>query len=368
MNKKYVSLGLTLVLAVAVFSGCVELGNTNENETTYVPHPISVSYTISYGFWINITGEGSYTILYDCDLPEDITEEFDYNVLYQEDYVTNSLVENNVVSWDIDGVTENSYKLGITSDVEISSFMVSDLKGEGALTIDQISQLKPELVDQYCNAQYWKGTTYVNPEDPDILDIISEVYDDLETDNSFIVAKELFRWLKSNTDYIPHYGDDAIVQPADVTCDFLTGDCDDLSLLYISLCRAVNIPARFIKGIIVEQDDDGKISLVPHAWVEVYTGGGLGNKGWIPVECAGSADEVKTEIYQNFALESVNHLRLFQGDGSNESFNVSMSGPSISSLGDIDVESEQFIEVVNYEIIESKKLNVDENNIRRYIS
>ena len=145
------------------------------------------------------------------------------------------------------------------------------------------------------------------------------------------MAKNLFIWLKENTTYQKHNGKET-VQPAGTTCNIKTGDCDDLSFLYIALCRAVDIPARFIRGFIVEADDNGYVTTVPHAWAEVFVGGGIGNNGWIPVECACSSDEMEVQINQNFGLESVGHLRLFIDDGTNESLITSLSDIILSRI------------------------------------
>ena len=116
--------------------------------------------------------------------------------------------------------------------------------------------------------------------------------------------------------------------------------------------------------------DFEELSAIPHAWVEVFVGSNLGIDGWIPVECAGNAkgsDKIQTEINQNFGVESANHLRLFKGDGSNESLNISISGPSfIRYSNDLIIEIKAFLEITNYEILEKNELYVDENGYRKF--
>jgi transglutaminase-like putative cysteine protease len=51
------------------------------------------------------------------------------------------------------------------------------------------------------------------------------------------------------------------------TLSDLRGDCDDYSILFISLCRAANIPARLALGLLYDPDNDKWIG---HGWSEVY--------------------------------------------------------------------------------------------------
>jgi transglutaminase-like putative cysteine protease len=58
------------------------------------------------------------------------------------------------------------------------------------------------------------------------------------------------------------------------TLDRGKGACRDLAVLFIELCRAMNIPARFVSGYFA--DVDGSQDRQLHAWAEVY----LPGAGW----------------------------------------------------------------------------------------
>jgi len=58
-----------------------------------------------------------------------------------------------------------------------------------------------------------------------------------------------------------------------------TGSCSEYSFVYIALCRASGLPARYA-GSVVVRGDDASLDNVFHRWVEVY----LPNYGWIPVD------------------------------------------------------------------------------------
>ncbi|MFX1511668.1 MAG: transglutaminase family protein [Promethearchaeota archaeon] len=57
------------------------------------------------------------------------------------------------------------------------------------------------------------------------------------------------------------------------------GDCDEFTDLFITLCRAVGIPARRITGLFVKSD----LGVENHAWAEIYS---PVIQDWIPVDVA----------------------------------------------------------------------------------
>jgi len=363
-KKKYFMQVVLVVLALCiVLSGCTEtLFNFS---TTYQSHPTQISYTIRYGYELNSTGTGNYQINYDCNIPSVLAGSVSYQVLYDQEYQQLRVYDNEFISWNISNSDVAFYELGIEVTVVAETFFIEDLTGSHALTLQQIRQIYPDTSSQYLKGQS-NGTIYlINPYDSSIVNLANDIISDAQTNNSFLLAKELFIWLKTNTQYKTH-DQDIGVQPSLVTLEKRTGDCDDLSFLYISLCRSVGIPARFIRGYLLSEDTTGIVTAVPHAWAEVFVGGFIGNNGWITVECASASSDATINIHQNFGVESAHHLRLFVDDGSNESLLKSTSAISYSyTLGrHIDVTS--FAEIKEYVIIESKQLTIDTEDQRYY--
>jgi transglutaminase-like putative cysteine protease len=58
-----------------------------------------------------------------------------------------------------------------------------------------------------------------------------------------------------------------------------TGSCSEYTFLFIGLCRAVGLPARYEAGTAL-RGDDASVDDVHHRWAEVY----LPEYGWIPVD------------------------------------------------------------------------------------
>jgi hypothetical protein len=360
MMKNLILLALILT---SLFSGCIKF--YSDATVTYESHPTKITYIIRYGYEIECTGIGKYKINYRCDIPETLNGNVDYNVIHEQDYEIITLAENSLVNWNISGEDTRRFSLGLTATVEAESFLISDLNGKDALSTIEINNLYPEVVEKYCHGQSNEGILLINPDDPAIKAIAYNVADETKVDNSFILAKSLFIWLKENIVYQTHDEEDRTTQPSALTLEKGAGDCDDLSFLYISLCRALDIPARFIRGYLLNEEG-GKVTASPHAWVEVFVGGAIGNQGWIPVECACSTSLIKTDVNQNFGVEDAFHLRLFIDNGSNESINVSSADIYVEYTPNRRVRVQSFLEIEEYFELESKKLVVTNDNIRYY--
>jgi hypothetical protein len=362
MKKITIIIGSILVILTLLTSGCLD-SLSDDKTTIYQSHPTSLLYTIIYGYTVNCSGTGNYKINYDCDEPEVISGSVLSISVHDSSYETKTAATYNTMkSWNIESSISKEYDLGITATISSNSYLVSDLNGKNALTITEIRNQYPDIVTRYTKAQSNETTIFIDPNDPDIQDIAFNILNQADLENAFTLAKELFKWLKQNTSYQIHTGSNN-VQPATTTLQIKTGDCDDLSFLYISLCRSINIPARFIRGFLIEND---KSPAVPHAWVEVFVGGEIGKEGWIPIECAGTSGNVNTEVHQNFGVESAEHLRLFLDDGSNESLNISLSGLTYLTHGAREIEAESYAQVTSCSIVKSNKLVIDENGNREY--
>ncbi|MBN1860716.1 MAG: transglutaminase domain-containing protein [Candidatus Thermoplasmatota archaeon] len=351
-----------ILIFIVLISGCEMI----YPPTTYEETPIRISYEISYGYRVNSTGVGSYEITYWCDIPETILGITSYNLLYTQDYQVKTLANNTVIHWNISGKDEKTVELGINASIEATNYLVADLNGNDALTIAEITESYPEISKQYTRQQANETICFIDPYDPDIRQIAHAVFLHENTNNSFLVAKSLFSWLKQNIQYQVH-PNERVVRPAAVTLQNKQGDCDDLSFLYISLCRTLDIPARFIRGYLLSENSNGAMLATPHAWVEVFVGNAGILSGWIPIECACCSTSIETDINQNFGIESAFHLRLFTDDGSNESLESSLTGISyVTHQQGTTITLESFAEIHNYQELESRKLIITEKNIRYY--
>jgi len=205
MNKNSAIIAsFVLILLILSTSGCMDYFNTSDGGIIYESHPTKIRYNIRYGYWINCSGNGKYVIDYDCDEPEILIGGASSELLYSSDYKNKPLANNTVVNWNISGTNNNNYKLGIAANVTVESFLVSDLSGDGALSLQEIKTNYPIIFNQYCHEQSANGTVYIDPNNVDIKSTAQDISDQTDNNNSFILAKELFIWLKQNTDYQIH--------------------------------------------------------------------------------------------------------------------------------------------------------------------
>ena len=93
--------------------------------------------------------------------------------------------------------------------------------------------------------------------------------------NPYWIARKLFEYEIGKVEYELAGGWDV----APTILKRGTGSCSEYSFLYIALCRAAGLPARYQAGVAV-RGDDACMDNVYHRWVEVY----LPNYGWIPVD------------------------------------------------------------------------------------
>jgi len=347
-------LGITLML-----SGCTT--PLFSGPTTYTAHPVQVQYTLRYGYFVNCTGTGAYEVTYTCDLPEVLIGDCPFTLINASSQVQDERADNTVIVWNITGSRPHHYLIGVQTQVEAQTYLFSDLTGKRALSLAQLRVTAQDFVDRYTNVQGNNSTRYIDPADPAISAVADTVLRNSST-NSFLLAKALFKWLKENCHYQTH--ESVGVQPAAQTLVLKTGDCDDLSFLYISLCRSVGIPARFIRGYLLS--DTTPMQAVAHAWVEVFIGPGVGVGGWIPVECSCVAPTVQTDIEQNFGVEDCYHLRVFQDTGDNASIDAILSSITYLTHGPVQAVEPPvpFVVLEDFSVVSSKQLVIQTDGTR----
>ena len=88
-------------------------------------------------------------------------------------------------------------------------------------------------------------------------------------------AKKLFVWLRTNYPWASAREYSTIDHISDYVIANKHGDCGQLSLLFITLCRYNGIPARWQSGFMLYPNGKNL-----HDWAEIYFEG----IGWIPVD------------------------------------------------------------------------------------
>ncbi len=121
-------------------------------------------------------------------------------------------------------------------------------------------------------------------------------------DDMYVVVFKLGKWVKDNIEYNLTSTTAEAVQSSSWVLDNKQGVCDELTNLFISFCRSVGIPARFVSGVAytnLNGDFGG------HGWAEVY----FPDYGWIPFDVT----------YGQFGWIDVSHIKLQESIDSGES-------------------------------------------------
>ncbi len=91
------------------------------------------------------------------------------------------------------------------------------------------------------------------------------------------------------------------------------GSCSEYSFVYIAMCRAAGLPARYV-GSVVIRGDYASMDDVYHRWVEVYFPG----YGWIPVDPSGGDQDSPRKQAQYFGHLANRFLITTESGGGSE--------------------------------------------------
>lgn len=102
------------------------------------------------------------------------------------------------------------------------------------------------------------------------------------TDNPYWIARNIYDYLRTKLFYKRIGGWDI----APTVLQRGSGSCSEYTFVYIAMCRAAGIPARYA-GSVVVRGEDASFDFVYHRWVEVF----LPGYGWVPVDPSGGDQE-----------------------------------------------------------------------------
>ena len=227
-----------------------------------------------------------------------------------------------ILTWKLNN-SEGSYP-------SISGYFYIDMKGTGTMKLFDnkkmsISKAASSQPNYLGNETSKDGRLMINPSDSEIKKIAEQVKQETGSNDTWTLAEAMFAWLKTNTEYYHGPESENYTQSAIEVLHNHRGDCDELSFLYISLCRAIGIPARFVEGYVTTVSTEGPENYTSHVWTEFYDG------EWVPVEVATSGN-VNVTFYstQRFGISFPDHVPVFVDDGTSESLNMTGCGGSYS--------------------------------------
>ncbi|MBW2979506.1 hypothetical protein DRZ77_01190 [Candidatus Woesearchaeota archaeon] len=145
-------------------------------------------------------------------------------------------------------------------------------------TTPATSQIKtkiafPPNIDREKFSLYLEPTELIDSNNP----LIKEKAIELASDKNdlFDVVFTLANWVYQHVNYNELLGKE--VKKASWVLTYKQGTCDEFTALFVALCRALDIPAKYISGIAYSNIIS---SFEMHAWASVY----FPNYGWIPFD------------------------------------------------------------------------------------
>ena len=156
---------------------------------------------------------------------------------------------------------------------------------------------------------------------PEIRDLASGLVAD--EDDLYHAVFNIAEWISENIEYDYDYltALTSLTAETSQTASWVLenkiGVCDEISTLFISLCRSVGIPTRFVSGISYTNVGDAPETWGPHGWAEVYFPG----TGWVPFDAT----------YKEFGYLDATHIKLADSiDAQGASMHFSASGKNIN--------------------------------------
>lgn len=165
----------------------------------------------------------------------------------------------------------------------------------------------PEDIPAEIKEKYLEDEEKYRMDHPVIRQAVSEITTG-ET-NPYWIARNIFDYLREKLYYDRTGGWDI----APTVLERGSGSCSEYAFLYISMCRAAGIPARYV-GSVVVRGEAASFDYVYHRWVEVY----LPGFGWIPVDPSGGDKELPADQADYFGHLDNRFLITTQGGGGSE--------------------------------------------------
>jgi transglutaminase-like putative cysteine protease/sugar lactone lactonase YvrE len=143
--------------------------------------------------------------------------------------------------------------------------------------------------------------------DPYVQELVERVVGDEQ--NPYWVARKVFDYVRESLEFERAGGWNV----ASAVLKRGSGSCSEYTFVFIALCRAAGLPARYV-GSVVVRGDDASLDDVYHRWAEVY----LPNYGWIPIDPSAGDTNQPRDRAMSIGHLSNRYLVTTRGGGDSE--------------------------------------------------
>ncbi|MGQ9851957.1 MAG: transglutaminase-like domain-containing protein [Candidatus Oleimicrobiaceae bacterium] len=143
-----------------------------------------------------------------------------------------------------------------------------------------------------------------------------------EQRNPYLRAALIFRWIVANMSYVPTVERHDAVQGLETR----SGDSAQLAMVFVAMCRALDIPARMVCGHWTTGNRGA------HVWAEFY----VPNYGWVPADPAAaeqaSPRQATAEVLKKY-FAHLDNERIVVSKGSNVALWPRVTGKWLKDFG-----------------------------------
>jgi len=228
-----------------------------EEEETYPAESTKITLKISYNFELPGKTEKIefITLVPDNYYPRQKVHETLYSITPAEIFKSD---DNNYARFVLDD-PKDSFVIDIISVLELFRYDMD--------TASQISNFLNTGLD--ISESYTRQENYIEKDSP----LIQEACRDFKEKKQIDLIRQIYDFVLDNMSYSGYNPGDL---GAVAALNAGRGDCTEYSDLFIALCRARYIPARFIEGYTIDMNNLN----IGHNWTEVYTD----DYGWLPFD------------------------------------------------------------------------------------
>jgi hypothetical protein len=163
------------------------------------------------------------------------------------------------------------------------------------------------LQDTNAQEKYLSPTIKIDSNNPKIIAKATEL---AEGENDlFKITFKLADWVEKNIEYDLNDLTTEQAQKASWVLENREGVCDEMTSLFVAMCRSLGIPAKFVSGISYTENEEvvrvAGSKWAGHGWAEVY----FPEVGWVSFDIT----------FREFGYIDVTHIKLTESSGPDES-------------------------------------------------